>query len=292
MSGLLGMAMLGGAEGAGTSIAQQANTYQQAYNANEHEKLKADLMAQREKNLADINNAAAQQRTETTEAGANQRSAAQNASAEKIAAERNAMLAKTAKLGVGAIQQDLDGNIYVVGADRKATPLLDPQGNQLRGYKNLTPAASAYAASLTDQLKGLDRLEANPMLDDPGRSALQARRAELNTRLVTTLTGGLGAQPQPKTAPQIVDPFASKSKAAPAAPALSAPTAPTAPAAQPEPESFIPPQFTGSQANKRVNPAYQQFVSTYGETPPKFLGQGRPNPAYSQWRQSVLSGNR
>jgi hypothetical protein len=70
-----------------------------------------------------------------------------------------------------------------------------------------------------------------------------------------------------------------------------------APAAKPTPllagawqgaEDLIPPQYVGGQANKVLNPDYVKFIDTYGQPPARFLGRGKPNPAYRDWQARVL----
>lgn len=57
--------------------------------------------------------------------------------------------------------------------------------------------------------------------------------------------------------------------------------------ASPDAESIIPPVSIGKG---RPNPAYQEFISSYGAPPAKSIGQGRRNPAYEEWSQKVLAG--
>lgn len=108
-----------------------------------------------------------------------------------IAASNHAVSLQIAKLG-GTVQQDKNGNIIYLDKEGNAKQVMDPNDptKPFVGYKDLTPAAKAYADVLKAQLIGLDKEEANGMVQDT--SKLQSRRVELNTQLLNVLTGGIG----------------------------------------------------------------------------------------------------
>lgn len=116
------------------------------------------------------------------------------ASRERIAANNNSVSLQVARIG-GTVQQDKDGNMLFFDKQGKATPVMDPNnpGQQLRGLKDLTPAAKQYAEVIKGQLQGLDReeLAASAAGDDKAKDKITERRAALNRDLLNVLTGGI-----------------------------------------------------------------------------------------------------
>lgn len=130
----------------------------------------------------------------------------QIASHERISVAHNKVALEIANIG-GVIQQDTQGNVLWVGKDGKAHQIMDPNNNEkpLVGFKDLTPAAKAYAEVLKAQLVDQDRMEQAGTGDV---AAINTRRAALNAQLLNVLTGGIGAVVvKPAAGPQIKDPF-------------------------------------------------------------------------------------
>ena len=119
----------------------------------------------------------------------------QIAASKSIAATNRQVSLEIAKLG-GTVQSDKDGNVLWVGKDGKAQAIMDPNNpdQPLKGYKDLTPAAKAYAGVIQAQLVSLDK---KPM-PDPGDDA---RRVQLNNDLLNVLTGGIGKIGSPNPQP-------------------------------------------------------------------------------------------
>lgn len=135
----------------------------------------------------------AQQRTLTRE---------QIAASKSIAESNKAVSLQIAKLG-GSAQSDKDGNMFFMDREGGLKPIMDPNnpGQQLKGQKDLTPAAKAYTDVLKAQLVAIDKKDTPGQQDD-------ALRVKLNTELLNVLTGGIGnagATQSPGRA--IVDPF-------------------------------------------------------------------------------------
>lgn len=120
--------------------------------------------------------------------------ASQIASQQKIAQANNETALAIAKTG-GTAQQDKDGNFFFLGKDGTTKPIMDPNDptKQLKGLKDLTPAAKAYADSIKAQLVDLDRLEANAAGDQTQLAQIAARRAALTAEQLNVLTGGISA---------------------------------------------------------------------------------------------------
>lgn len=123
---------------------------------------------------------------------------------EKIAQANNANAMAIAKIG-GSVTQDTQGNVLWVGKDGKAQQIMDPNNpdKPLVGFKDLTPAAKAYADVIKDQLKGLDReeLSAATTGDQAMQAKITERRGKLNADLLNVLTGGIGAAGKEAPAP-------------------------------------------------------------------------------------------
>lgn len=119
---------------------------------------------------------------------------------ENISRANNANAMAIAKIG-GSVTQDTQGNVLWVGKDGKAQQIMDPSdpNKPLVGFKDLTPAAKAYADVIRDQLKGLDReeLAAANSADKAMQEKIVERRAKLNADLLNVLTGGIGAAGKP-----------------------------------------------------------------------------------------------
>lgn len=113
------------------------------------------------------------------------------ASREKIATANEANALKIAQVG-GTVQQDKEGNLLFFDKSGSPTQIMDPNnpGKPLQGYKDLTPAAKAYADVIKSQLVGLDKEEV-AALDPSQQSQIQSRRAILNIELLNVLTGGI-----------------------------------------------------------------------------------------------------
>jgi hypothetical protein len=211
MAGIIGAMLAGGAAGAGEGIAKAGTQWTAAL----HQAALDEARGLREESLARLNNEAAMGRTNVTEAGATTRQRQGFAHTEALDAARkvfdteqhalnrtltreqiasqkansdanNKTALEVAKIG-GTVQQDKEGNLLFIDKSGKTTQIMDPNNpNQpLRGHKDLTPAAKAYADVIKSQLVGLNTQEAMGV-------DVTARRAALNGDLLTVLTGGIG----------------------------------------------------------------------------------------------------
>ena len=123
----------------------------------------------------------------------------QIASHEKVAAANNATALQVAQLG-GTVQQDKDGNMLFFDKSGKSTQIMDPNnpGKPLKGYKDLTPAAKAYADVIKAQLVGLNAQETAGTGD---AEAITQKRVLLNAQLLNVLTGGIDSTGKKTTLP-------------------------------------------------------------------------------------------
>lgn len=209
----------GAAEGLGQGTAKVGVQWTEAL----HERAKAEAIALREENLARLKNQFEGERQragfahdETMQAGSFRHAenlqgarqvfeAEQNslqrglsreqiASQEKVSAANNATALQVARIG-GSVQQDKDGTMLFIDREGNTRTLRDPRdpSKPLVGFKDLTPAAKAYADVIKAQLTGLDReeLSAATMGDQAASAKITERRARLNAELLNVLTGGI-----------------------------------------------------------------------------------------------------
>lgn len=122
---------------------------------------------------------------------------------EGIAKANNEQAWKIANLG-GTVQQDTQGNLLWIGKDGKPSQIMDPNkpDRPLVGFKDLTPAAKAYADVIKDQLGKLLTQETTAATtgDQAALTKITQQRAALNGELLNVLTGGIGAAGQPAPA--------------------------------------------------------------------------------------------
>lgn len=219
MAGIIANALAGAAQGGGTalfSVGKQAL-------GNEYERQKQEIIAAREKSLAELNNEAAMARTKEQETGATRRTGMQTTSAESIATARNTLLAsegsanravsreeiaarervsrdhdtmalKIAQMG-GAVHTDpQSGNVMWIDREGRATQMTDPNTQQpMKVVPDLKPAAKAYLTVLDHANQALIREETVAMQngDDKKVAEISAKRANLMSEVLTVATTGL-----------------------------------------------------------------------------------------------------
>ena len=119
------------------------------------------------------------------------------ASREKIAGEHDKILLESFKRQGLSVQTDAEGNMGVADLrGRTFKPFIGEGGKPVKGLKDLPLTVKTYVATLSDQMKALDKEAASGMVDS---NVVQSRRSELNAQLLNVLTTGkLPATQTPK----------------------------------------------------------------------------------------------
>lgn len=201
--GIVGAAMLGGAEGAGVGVATAGKNWTSEL----LEKEKQSAIALREESLARLNNEAAatrqregfvhaegqQNKSQAFQAVENELTRQQHvtdSALNRLSHEAIAKLGRDTQIAVsqmhGTVQVDKDGKIQWIGAGGKVVD------TGLTSQKDLPPTAKVAADILRDQLKAIDKAENDVLNVSPEQQKTFAQqRTRINGQLLAVLTGDL-----------------------------------------------------------------------------------------------------